>query len=187
MCNAPHCECPTVGDFLEGRFAYDLALVLEDTAQGLRDVWNSQYEGYVHPTMDEILEELERQRRPKLLKRKTITKVYVAGPIRAENDFEREGNIRRAEAVWLKCLQAGLAADCVHSCARACCGAVPEEVFLRSDFELIRRSDALVLVQGWQSSSGTLQEIEVAKENGVPIFDGIDALLDYINQADEAA
>lgn len=43
-------------------------------------------------------------------------------------------------------------------------------------------SDALVLTPGWQKSEGTLREIKLAKELGIPVFKSLKSLIKYVER-----
>jgi len=96
--------------------------------------------------------------------------IYVAGPYSGATAWQREQNIQRAEAVTLRLWQSGVPAICVHSIARFFFGAVPEETAIEIDNELLRRCDAVQLVEGWSASRGTLAEIELAQSLGLRVF-----------------
>lgn len=45
-------------------------------------------------------------------------------------------------------------------------------------------SDAMFLTPGWETSSGTLKEIKLARENNIPVFYNIDGLKNYFDTGD---
>ena len=96
--------------------------------------------------------------------------VYVAGPFRGPNAWAIEQNVRRAEELALEVWKMGAAAICPHTNTRFYQGAAPDEVWLRGDVEIMKRCDAVVLVSGWQASSGTQVEIKEAEKAGIPVF-----------------
>lgn len=102
--------------------------------------------------------------------------VYVAGPFRAPNAWEIEQNIRRAEAASLAVWRAGHACICPHANTRFFQGAAPDRVWLEGDLEILRRCDAVLVVDGYEHSAGTLAEIEEAKTRGIPVFFAMEAL-----------
>jgi hypothetical protein len=53
-------------------------------------------------------------------------------------------------------------------------GEAPDEVWLAGDLELLRRSDAVLMVDGWQRSVGATAERQVAADLGLPIFYSFD-------------
>jgi hypothetical protein len=96
--------------------------------------------------------------------------VYIAGPFRAANAWLIEQNIRRAEEVALEVWRMGAAVICPHTNTRFFQGAADDEVWLKGDLELVKRSDAVVMVSGWMSSVGARAELELADTLGIPVF-----------------
>jgi hypothetical protein len=105
---------------------------------------------------------------------------YVAGPYTAPDALGREQNVRRAEGVatQLMLLRPNWGSVCVHSMSRYWHGRVPESVAITWGLELLRRCDAVVLVDGWERSRGTHTEIVEAARLGIPIYESIDAWLE---------
>lgn len=103
--------------------------------------------------------------------------IYVAGPIRARGSFwKRELNIRDAEKVALELWRMGYAAICPHTMCRFYDDMNPKEAgyYLRGDLELIKRSDAVLLLDGWEDSSGSVDEHSFALKEGMLIFYGLE-------------
>lgn len=96
--------------------------------------------------------------------------IYIAGAYTAPNAWEREQNIRRAEAAALQLWQAGVPAICVHAIARHFYGAVAEADAIAIDFAILERCDAVLLTEGWAESAGTKAEIERARELGMEVW-----------------
>jgi len=98
---------------------------------------------------------------------------YVAGPFRAENAWEIEQNIRRAEALSLEIWRTpGWCAICPHTNTRFFQGAAPDSVWLEGDLEILRRCEALVLTPDWMKSSGAREEVREALRMGIPVYAG---------------
>jgi len=53
------------------------------------------------------------------------------------------------------------------------------EQFYRYSIEFLKRSDAVVLVPGWEKSTGTLKEIKIALELGIPVFENKQLLIEW--------
>ena len=102
--------------------------------------------------------------------------VYVAGPYRASTEFELIENIRRAEAVAIEVWKAGYIAFCPHKNTAHFGGICEDKVWLESGLEFLDRSDALILVEGWEKSTGTVEEISFARKRKIPIFSSIKEL-----------
>ena len=95
---------------------------------------------------------------------------YVAGPLRADTLNRIAENIARARAVAVHLWRLGYAVLCPHLNSAFMSGAVPETQFLEAGLEFVRRSDLVVLVDGWERSEGTVREIEEAHARGIPVF-----------------
>ena len=96
--------------------------------------------------------------------------VYIAGPYRGPNTWAIEQNIRRAEDAAAQVWSAGLAALCPHANSRHMDGVTTDENFLDGTMEMLRRCDAVLLVEGWQKSSGSRAEVGEAMRLGKPVM-----------------
>jgi nucleoside 2-deoxyribosyltransferase len=106
--------------------------------------------------------------------------VYLAGPFRASNQWEQEANIRRVEALALDVWTMGAVALAPHLNTRYFQGALPDDVWLYGDLELLNRCDAVLMVEGWGQSRGATTEHEFAKSHGIPIFYELAALRAWV-------
>lgn len=106
--------------------------------------------------------------------------VYVAGPYRS-NDGARgvQRNIHAARLVAEELWKAGFTALCPHLNSQNLDGpgGDTDGGFLEGGLVLLSRCDAVVLVEGWESSRGTQQEVELASECSIPVFDSVEDLL----------
>jgi len=100
--------------------------------------------------------------------------IYVAGPYTAKNDFERLRNIQKAEEVNWRLWQMGAYAICPHKITAFYSGLCDEETFIDGGLEILRRCDAVVLIEGWEQSGGTLGEIREAMDLDIPVYEGVD-------------
>lgn len=88
---------------------------------------------------------------------------YIIGPYRAKTVYGMVQNIKRAEKVALKYWEKGYAVICPHKNTGLLDGQVDDEVWLKGDRELIKRSDVIVVMKNWEKSKGSVKEIELAK------------------------
>lgn len=96
---------------------------------------------------------------------------YVSGPITGPTAYHVEQNVRMAEAAYVALTRAGHTAICVHTMSRFMDGIATHAEWMRHDLEILRRCDALVLAtQDYQHSRGTLEEIEFATAQGIPVY-----------------
>ena len=96
--------------------------------------------------------------------------VYIAGPYRASTAWQVLGNIRAAQEVALAVWKMGAVALCPHSNTGLFDGECPDDVWLLGDQELLRRSDAVLMMGAWQRSQGSMAERQLAEDLGLPIF-----------------
>lgn len=108
--------------------------------------------------------------------------IYVAGPYRGADSWEVERNIRRAEELAFEVWRMGLAALCPHMNTRHFDRALPDQVWLDGDLELLRRCDGLILTADWERSAGTITEVARARSLGLPVFLSLDYLLIAVNK-----
>lgn len=101
---------------------------------------------------------------------KPMRLIYVAGPFSAPTQFEVDANIRRAEELGLEVARLGASPVIPHANTRSLHLQVPQVFMLEATLELMRRCDALVLVEGWQDSQGTRDEMCEAHFLGLPVF-----------------
>ncbi len=123
--------------------------------------------------------------------------VYVAGSLTTDC-FARHGtfdlwqweqNVRKAEELMLALSLGGFAVICVHTQNRFMFGRIPEAIAIEADLELVRRSDAVALVEGWKRSTGTKGEVEFAEKHGIFVADspyqGVTRVHDIVHQLQE--
>ena len=108
--------------------------------------------------------------------------VYVAGPFKAATHWDVVQNVRLAEFAALEVWRAGAAALCPHLNSANFIGAAPERAFLDGYLELVRRSDAVYLVDGWEKSSGSRAEVEMAEACDIPVFGTIEELREWVER-----
>lgn len=96
--------------------------------------------------------------------------IYIAGKYRGRTPWEVEQNIRAAEDVAARVIQAGMMPLCPHANTRHMEGLADDEFFLAGTLELMRRCDAVVLVPNWRDSEGARAEVAEAERLGLPVF-----------------
>jgi hypothetical protein len=97
--------------------------------------------------------------------------VYVAGPYRADTPEGVTKNIENARIVGIDLWERGFTVIVPHlntahfedDCA------CEDDEYLRGDLEILARCDAMVVLPGYENSSGTKNEIAFAQERGIPI------------------
>lgn len=110
--------------------------------------------------------------------------IYVAGPFRAATPWRVEQNVRRAEELALEVWKMGHAAICPHTNARFFSGEAPDEVWLEGDLAILKKCDAIIFVEGWKESSGSVVEHKFAVHRGIAFFYDLEDLGKFLNGED---
>jgi hypothetical protein len=109
--------------------------------------------------------------------KKTETLVYIAGPYRGNVG----ANVIRAQFYAQLVGEKGVGFICPHSNRRPHDNAgFSEEYWLQTTREIMRRCDALFVVPRWESSRGTRGEIAEAERLGIPVFDDLMTLGQWV-------
>jgi len=99
---------------------------------------------------------------------------YIAGPYRAKTIHGIKENIRRAEAVALELWKREYPTICPHMNTRFFDGACPDTTWLEGDLAILARCDFVVLVPGWEKSSGAVAEARCAGDLNIPVYEWVD-------------
>ena len=62
---------------------------------------------------------------------------------------------------------------------------ITESMIKRFSKSWLEVCDAMILTPKWRKSPGTLAEIELAKKLGIPVFDTLDDLEDYVEKEEK--
>lgn len=106
--------------------------------------------------------------------------VFIAGPFRGETAWEVERNIRRAEDLAFEVAVAGAMPLCPHTNTRFFDGTLTDEFWLDGTMELLRRCDAVIMTDDWKRSSGARAEKAEAARIGIPVFENLGALIEWL-------
>jgi nucleoside 2-deoxyribosyltransferase len=99
--------------------------------------------------------------------------IYIAGPYRAATTWGIAENIQTAKRVALEVWRAGFVALCPHANTSLFDGELPDDAYRNGDLTLMERCDAVLLLDGWERSSGTREEVRTAKRMGLPVFESL--------------
>lgn len=94
--------------------------------------------------------------------------IYIAGPYRGDV----ENNIKKARALAAKCYLKG------HNCITPHLNlaymdldtSLGDEFWLNATMELLKKCDAICMVDGWEESVGSVAEFIYARQNNIPVY-----------------
>jgi hypothetical protein len=107
--------------------------------------------------------------------------VYIAGSYRANTEIGVLRNIQRAEEAAIEVWKLGCVALCPHKNSAHLGGVVDDEVFVAGGLELLKRSDAVLMLVGSHASKGATEEYRIATAEK-PVFYSIEALRDWLSR-----
>ena len=103
--------------------------------------------------------------------------IYIAGPIRAATDWKKKLNIDRAEALSLVLWKSGFVTFLPHTAGKEFSGELDDKTILNGDKEILKRCDAVLLMENWETSEGSKGEMKFATGMEIPVFDDIKDLI----------
>lgn len=101
-------------------------------------------------------------------------RVYVAGPLTARNGWLYEANVRRAERVGYELVGMGAAPIVPHTMSRFLNETYTPDIWMEVCFAQLSVCNAMVLLPGWESSTGSCQEVAYCQEHKIPIHTWLD-------------
>jgi hypothetical protein len=111
--------------------------------------------------------------------------VYIAGKFRGADAWEVHQNVQEALIVAFEVAAIGAMPLTPHANTFCFDGTLTDQFWLEGTLELLRRSDAVMTVWNWESSSGAKAEIEEAKEKlHIPVFHQISDLAAWLSEGD---
>jgi len=103
--------------------------------------------------------------------------IYVAGPYRNASAAVVRENVARAERASAELIRMDHEVICPHSMTHGWERFdIPNGAFLRNGLAQLARCDAVVLVGAWWLSEGSKEEVALANELGIPVFEGVEGL-----------
>jgi hypothetical protein len=107
--------------------------------------------------------------------------VYLAGPYRSSTEIGVHRNIQAAERVALEVWRLGAVCICPQKNTAYFGGALPDAAWLEGDKELIRRADAVLLMNTWSTSPGACDEKTFAESIDKPVLSSLDELREWLS------
>lgn len=108
--------------------------------------------------------------------------IYVAGKLAGANNFEIKKNVWEAEQLAMEVVRLGAVPLIPHAnTGFTFFGVGEEEFWYEATLELLRRCNAVILVPNWKESKGAVGEVEEARARGIPVFETVDQLRDWLN------
>jgi hypothetical protein len=92
--------------------------------------------------------------------------IYIAGKYRGKSEWEVKQNIYHAEQAAMRLWQHGFAVICPHLNTAFFGGGCEDSVWLEGDLEILKRCDAIYMLNGWQKSIGATKEHDLAYDWG---------------------
>jgi hypothetical protein len=111
--------------------------------------------------------------------------IYIAGPYGADTPWDVEQNVRRAEEVSLAVAECGAMPLCPHTNTRFFDGQLTHDFWLEGTMELMRRCDAVLFIDNWRDSHGSVGEWDEAEALDMPRFDGFDEFAEWMADAQD--
>lgn len=112
--------------------------------------------------------------------------VYLAGPYRSPTEYGVQQNIEAASRVALEVWRLDAVCICPHKNTAFFGGTLPDGVWLAGDLELIRRSDAVLMMDGWKDSVGaTIEKRFTTDILCKPVLSSLQELKDWLSQDGE--
>jgi hypothetical protein len=101
--------------------------------------------------------------------------IFISGAFRGKPNIEwnRQQNIRAAEAAALEVWRLGGIAICPHKNTEHFDGAAPDDVWLDGDLQILARCDAILLIGHWWDSKGATREQAFAITHNIEILQNL--------------
>jgi nucleoside 2-deoxyribosyltransferase len=107
-----------------------------------------------------------------------MKRIYIAGKYTAPTMMERDINVAKAREAMVQLQVAGFAVFCPHTLSHNLehDPRLTYEHFMENDLEWLSLCDAMLLLEGWESSRGSLLEKHFAEEESIPVFFSVEAV-----------
>jgi len=110
-----------------------------------------------------------------------MKRIYIAGPYSSDNVMDVLHNIREGIEVSTALFKEGYAVFCpwldYHFVLMDKERKLTVNDFYEYSIAWLKVSEVMLVIGDWESSKGTLKEIEIAKELGIPILYDLESLI----------
>jgi nucleoside 2-deoxyribosyltransferase len=109
-------------------------------------------------------------------------RVYVAGPFSADNVLDVLQNMRDGICCATHLFELGLAPFCPwldYHYILSGCKTSGKDPFYETSLAWLEVADAVYVIGNYEKSAGTMMEIKIATERGIPIFYTLSKLLEW--------
>ena len=112
-----------------------------------------------------------------------MKRIYIAGPYSSDNVVSVLHNIRKGIEAAYEVFCMGYAPFCpwldFHFVLMDQAGILTLQMFYDYSIAWLKVSDAMIVLDGWENSKGTIKEIEIAEKYDIPVYYGLDKFLEY--------
>jgi len=108
--------------------------------------------------------------------------VYISGPLTTDTINEWWANTMDAREYCMSLWRWGVTPICPHLNSLLMEGIATYEEFILGDLELVKRSDAVLMIGSWDNSKGAKQERDYALTIGKPVFTTMTDLFEWVEK-----
>lgn len=110
--------------------------------------------------------------------------VYLSGPITDPDRRIEQGNVRKASHVWNHLRKVRIPAICPHWSWYAAhddktTATIAHDEWIETNKPVIEQATAILMLDGWAQSKGSVAECQHAMKNGIPVFYDITLFKDW--------
>ena len=108
-----------------------------------------------------------------------MIKAYIAGPINADNAVDHLKNMHAFYKAENRLIKDGLSPynPCSNYLLGVMYGNYEYKDYAEAHIPWLKSSDIVYLLPGWENSKGTLEEIKIAREHGIPTIEDYTMIL----------